>query len=202
MDNGTLVEAFKFLNYSQLAKNSLVSKRFSNLISTHRHSLIILRVETISMKRYSHILYNILCNNLSFSIFNKKFSTEEYNDWVMQNGYSKQVPFEDQVDRTEGTQNDCLGYWLNASAYYSKFITKFMELKNCNEYQIVRSIEHFAANGIEEVLKRDYAQFIVKEERNQVFSAFELVNNDIGKKLKFYIIHQRDPFFALEIKNL
>ncbi|KAI1709855.1 hypothetical protein Ddc_13681 [Ditylenchus destructor] len=39
MDNGTTVEAFKFLNYYQLAKKSLVSKRFRNLIQIHRHSL-------------------------------------------------------------------------------------------------------------------------------------------------------------------
>ncbi|KAI1695792.1 hypothetical protein Ddc_20967 [Ditylenchus destructor] len=45
MDNGTMVETFKFLNYCQLAKESLVSKRFRNLIQAHRHSLARLSVE-------------------------------------------------------------------------------------------------------------------------------------------------------------
>ncbi|KAI1697034.1 hypothetical protein DdX_18743 [Ditylenchus destructor] len=50
MDNGTMVEAFKFLNYYQLAKNSLVSKRYWNLIRTHRHKLALLDVNYIDMK--------------------------------------------------------------------------------------------------------------------------------------------------------
>ncbi|KAI1690596.1 hypothetical protein DdX_22405 [Ditylenchus destructor] len=49
MDNGTMVQAFKYLNYCQLAKNSLVSKRFRNLIRTHRHSLALLYVDAIGM---------------------------------------------------------------------------------------------------------------------------------------------------------
>ncbi|KAI1694323.1 hypothetical protein Ddc_22197 [Ditylenchus destructor] len=51
MDNGTMVNAFKFLNYMQLAKTSLVSKRFSNLIRTHRHTLALLYVYDINMYR-------------------------------------------------------------------------------------------------------------------------------------------------------
>ncbi|KAI1713326.1 trypsin inhibitor like cysteine rich domain-containing protein [Ditylenchus destructor] len=47
MDNGTMVESFKFLNYRQLAKNSLVSNRYWNLIRTHRHSLALLDIKEI-----------------------------------------------------------------------------------------------------------------------------------------------------------
>ncbi|KAI1693839.1 hypothetical protein Ddc_22513 [Ditylenchus destructor] len=49
LDNGTMVEAFKFLNYCQLATSSHVSKRFWNLIRTHRHKLALLDVNEISM---------------------------------------------------------------------------------------------------------------------------------------------------------
>ncbi|KAI1695579.1 hypothetical protein DdX_19517 [Ditylenchus destructor] len=51
MDNGTMLEAFKFLNYYQLATNSLVSKRYWNVIRTHRHRLALLDVGEISMVR-------------------------------------------------------------------------------------------------------------------------------------------------------
>ncbi|KAI1694688.1 hypothetical protein DdX_19983 [Ditylenchus destructor] len=44
MDNGTMVEAFKFLNYYQLATSSLVTKRFRDLIRTHRHKLALLHI--------------------------------------------------------------------------------------------------------------------------------------------------------------
>ncbi|KAI1695228.1 hypothetical protein DdX_19699 [Ditylenchus destructor] len=50
LDNGTMVEAFKYLNYCQLAKNSLVSMRFRNVIQTHRHKLAVLYVDSIRMK--------------------------------------------------------------------------------------------------------------------------------------------------------
>ncbi|KAI1692740.1 hypothetical protein Ddc_23365 [Ditylenchus destructor] len=51
MDNGTMIESFKFLNYCQLATSSLVSKRFWNLIRTHRHKLALLYVNRIYMVR-------------------------------------------------------------------------------------------------------------------------------------------------------
>ncbi|KAI1706330.1 hypothetical protein Ddc_15342 [Ditylenchus destructor] len=47
MDNGTMVESFKYLNYCQLAKISLVSKRFWNLIRTNRHRLALLYVDYV-----------------------------------------------------------------------------------------------------------------------------------------------------------
>ncbi|KAI1695756.1 hypothetical protein Ddc_21004 [Ditylenchus destructor] len=52
LDNGTMVEALKYLNYCQLAKNSLVSKRFRNVIQTHRHKLALLFVHSIDMVSY------------------------------------------------------------------------------------------------------------------------------------------------------
>ncbi|KAI1690828.1 hypothetical protein Ddc_24677 [Ditylenchus destructor] len=90
MDNDTMVEAFKYLNYSQLAKNSLVSKRFSNLIRVHRHSLALLYVNHVSMER--RVKY---CHT-HFKIFDKQLSPEAYNEWVIRNQYSKQIPLEGQ----------------------------------------------------------------------------------------------------------
>ncbi|KAI1704820.1 hypothetical protein DdX_14042 [Ditylenchus destructor] len=107
MDNGTMVEAFKYLNYCQLAKNSLVSKRFRNLIQTHRHSLALLYVDTIVMYSNSSELSVI-------KTFGKKLSPKAYNEWVIRNKYSKQAPIEDQV---ASSQNMPSGYRLSAHAH-------------------------------------------------------------------------------------
>ncbi|KAI1695578.1 hypothetical protein DdX_19516 [Ditylenchus destructor] len=85
MDNGTMVEAFKHLNYCQLAKNSLVSKRFRNVIETHRHKLALLCVDNIDMGR----IYDV--DPAVIKLFNKELSSEEYNEWVVRNNYSKQI---------------------------------------------------------------------------------------------------------------
>ncbi|KAI1696798.1 hypothetical protein DdX_18866 [Ditylenchus destructor] len=79
-----MVEAFKYLNYCQLAKNSLVSKRFRNVIGTHRHKLALLYVN-IRMGRFSGIDPAVI------KLFNKEISSEEYNEWVVSNNYSKQT---------------------------------------------------------------------------------------------------------------
>ncbi|KAI1698104.1 hypothetical protein Ddc_19297 [Ditylenchus destructor] len=111
MDNGTMVEAFKYLNYCQLAKNSLVSMRFRNVIQTHRHKLALLfvsRIDIFSITNISRVI----------RVFDKKLSSEAYNDWVICNQYSKEVPLEDQVACTESTQDIPNGYCLSAYAHY------------------------------------------------------------------------------------
>ncbi|KAI1698905.1 hypothetical protein Ddc_18850 [Ditylenchus destructor] len=107
MDNGTMVEVFKHLNYYQLAKNSLVSKRFWNMIQTHRHKLALLFVDWISMD-------NFFTSPFLIKTFDQKLSLEAYNDWVVRNGYSKQIPPESELAGLQSTQNDPKVYELSA----------------------------------------------------------------------------------------
>ncbi|KAI1692395.1 hypothetical protein Ddc_23632 [Ditylenchus destructor] len=111
MDNGTMVEAFKYLNYCQLAKNSLVSKRFRNLIQTHRHKLALLYVDSL-------LMYSIEIVPAAINVFDKELSPEAYNEWIIRNGYSKQIPIESQVDSEESTERITNGYMLGAYACY------------------------------------------------------------------------------------
>ncbi|KAI1691717.1 hypothetical protein Ddc_24077 [Ditylenchus destructor] len=97
LDNGTMVEAFKYLNYMQLAKKSLVSKRYSNLIRTHRHSLALLYVDYICMSENDAYAACI-------KIFNKVFSPKAYNEWIIRNQYSKQIPLKGQVGKNQSVQ--------------------------------------------------------------------------------------------------
>ncbi|KAI1699731.1 hypothetical protein DdX_17154 [Ditylenchus destructor] len=66
------------------------------------------------------------------------------------------------------------------------FVQKFMELKNSDESQLVEAIEGNFKSQVVELLKRDYAEFIVKEERGHRYNThiFEFVNVNIGKKLR------------------
>ncbi|KAI1709484.1 hypothetical protein DdX_11271 [Ditylenchus destructor] len=109
-NNGTMVETFKYLNYCQLAKNGLVTKRFRNMIQTHRHTLAILYVRNIDM--YSFI------TPAAMKVFDKQLSPEAYNEWIAHNGYSKQVPLKDQVASTQSAQNIPDVYQLDAHAFY------------------------------------------------------------------------------------
>ncbi|KAI1703671.1 hypothetical protein Ddc_16458 [Ditylenchus destructor] len=114
LDNGTIVEAFKYLNYCRLARTSLVSKRFSNLIRTHRHKLALLYVCRIGMND---------CNQdpTDIKIFKKTLSPEEYNNWVIHNGYSKQIPPETQIAGKQITGYGRKVYQLHAVVdYYYK----------------------------------------------------------------------------------
>ncbi|KAI1700971.1 hypothetical protein Ddc_17857 [Ditylenchus destructor] len=111
LDNGTMVETFKYLNYCQLAKNSLVSKRFRDVIQTHRHKLALLYVHSIYMDSF-------VIGPACIKIFDKELSPEAYNDWVIRNNYSKQAPFEDQVANIQSTQDISNGYLLSAFAHY------------------------------------------------------------------------------------
>ncbi|KAI1702108.1 hypothetical protein DdX_15704 [Ditylenchus destructor] len=94
MDNGTMVDVFKFLTYCQLAKKSLVSKRFRDLIQTHRHSLALLYVDAISVisifmgGRFR--LWSQFSEPASIKIFDNELSPEVYNEWIVRNNYSKQ----------------------------------------------------------------------------------------------------------------
>lgn len=46
----------------------------------------------------------------------QEVSSEAYNEWVISNGYSKKIPFEDQTVGQEGTQNERKVYELSAYA--------------------------------------------------------------------------------------
>ncbi|KAI1704078.1 hypothetical protein Ddc_16295 [Ditylenchus destructor] len=114
IDNGTMMEAFKFLNYYQLATNSFVSKRFWNLIRNDRHNLALLNVDKIFMNSYVSILNQ---EHADINLFNEKLSPEEYNEWIVRNGYSKQVPLEGQMAGKESTKNDRVIYLFYANIY-------------------------------------------------------------------------------------
>ncbi|KAI1692934.1 hypothetical protein Ddc_23246 [Ditylenchus destructor] len=221
MDNGTMVEAFKYLNYCQLAKNSLVSKRFRDLIQTHRHSLALLYVDEISM-------YSAQSGPDAINVFGKELSPEAYNEWVIRNSYSKQIPIESQVASEESTQSITNGYGLAAYACYKDLsyrewndrttvfsagvnsttriglysnisfvsppirsftLTKFMNLKNSGESQLVEVIEGNFNHQTIEFLNRIYAKFIAKEDKDdsRIKHIFEFVNVDIEKKLQLTI---------------
>ncbi|KAI1694400.1 hypothetical protein DdX_20134 [Ditylenchus destructor] len=103
MDNAPLVEAFKFLNYTQLAKSSLISKRFRNQIRANRHRLALLHVPWIKMRfpnltpllradRSAHI-------KILDRIEPNMVSAEENNEWAILQQYPRQIPFEAQYDR-------------------------------------------------------------------------------------------------------
>ncbi|KAI1691271.1 hypothetical protein Ddc_24349 [Ditylenchus destructor] len=91
-----------------------------------------------------------------------------------------------------------------------EFVQKFIDLKNCDEYQIVESIESNAVNvdvNVVEVVKHNYAKFIVKRERNNHTTkhTFEFVNKDVGKKLQLAIANIKRPqtsAFSLKIESL
>ncbi|KAI1701574.1 hypothetical protein Ddc_17561 [Ditylenchus destructor] len=114
LDNDTIVEAFKYLNYCRLAKTSLVSKRFCDLIRTYRHKLARIYVDVICMREDNS-------DPTGIKIFDKTLSPEEYNNWVIHNGYSKQIPAETQIAGMQSTQNKRKIYSLWAGVnYYDK----------------------------------------------------------------------------------
>ncbi|KAI1696807.1 hypothetical protein DdX_18857 [Ditylenchus destructor] len=70
----------------------------------------------------------------------------------------------------------------------SSEILKFVDHKECDENEMVESIRCYGSGRVMEVLKRDYAKFIVKEERDEVYGytehVFELVNNDLERNCR------------------
>ncbi|KAI1708645.1 hypothetical protein DdX_11721 [Ditylenchus destructor] len=356
LDNVTMVEAFKYLKYIPIAKISLVSKRFRDLIQTHRHSLS--RHYVVKIRMQSNFNNDPATNK----VFNKKLSADSYNDWVTCNQYSKQIPVQSQDGGEQSARDHGDVYQLRADAlgwratFYAKcelnhenwplfqhfvrlltaphiyisyveltpqpdflnllagavkpsrlqcktlyfslndniqkyitwvkghvsceefqisdfnfetgykfkrellgeydealldffvtgtdctrnvnviaydcanavvdFVQKFMDLKSCDECQMIRSISSDAVHRIAEMMKRHYAKFLVKEEYCKddcdwddinayenlyyyTIIVYEFINNDIGKKLEFTAkIHWRrcniafDSSFKLVIKNL
>ncbi|KAI1695246.1 hypothetical protein Ddc_21366 [Ditylenchus destructor] len=108
LDNDTMVEVFKHLNYMQLAKSSLVSKKFSNLIRTHRHSLASLYVDTVRMDEHG--------KSIGTWIWNKQLSPKKYNQWLIRNYYLQQIPMEGQIAEYHNNQHGCQEY--DMGAYY------------------------------------------------------------------------------------
>ncbi|KAI1696002.1 hypothetical protein DdX_19271 [Ditylenchus destructor] len=346
LDNETMVESFKYLKYMQLAKTSLVSKRFYNLIGTNRHRLALLYVENINM-------IDCILNPTSIKMFGREFFRGEYKKWVIRNRYSKQITLKDPVAVMRSKQYGGQVYEMRADYKYSKcsnarttvlnarvrlknynwplfqhfvrlltapfihinylsltprtdisfmnllagamnpdsnrlrcgtlvllshyhrtniednvqkcigwiknyvlckefrfsyvsdtnfdkemldflmsgahctsaisinrsdnsnviaaFLQKFMDLKECDENEMVESIQCYGTGRVVEVLKRDYAKFSVKEEKGEdqghnstAKVLFELINNRIGKKLQIIasIVVECLVCFALDIKNL
>ncbi|KAI1702044.1 hypothetical protein DdX_15727 [Ditylenchus destructor] len=107
LDDDTMVEVFKHMNYCQLAKKGLVSKRYRDLIRTNRHRLALLYVDTLVLSDYR-------TRPSVTRVFNQKLSPEAYNEWVSLNGYSKQIPIEGQVVGMQNAQDDRRVYLLNA----------------------------------------------------------------------------------------
>ncbi|KAI1698696.1 hypothetical protein Ddc_18956 [Ditylenchus destructor] len=92
------------------------------------------------------------------------------------------------------------------------FIQKFIDLKSCDENQMIESVRGNISSRSVEGIKRTYAKFIVKEERNKdnrsAEQVFEFVNKDMGKKLttkiylRFPLYYNHALPFSLTIKNL
>ncbi|KAI1694924.1 hypothetical protein DdX_19853 [Ditylenchus destructor] len=87
--------------------NSLVSKKFRDLIQNHRHTLTLLRVDSISMN-------NRDTGPAAIKIFDKQLSPEAYNEWVIRNQYSKQFPQASQIAGKQSTRHSRNVYELSA----------------------------------------------------------------------------------------
>ncbi|KAI1703432.1 hypothetical protein Ddc_16540 [Ditylenchus destructor] len=136
MDNDTLVEAFKFLKYMQLSNNSLVSKRFRNLIRTHRHSLALLYVDWITMT-FVKTSDRYQIHRPTVQIFDKVIIPEAYNEWVFRNNYWKQIPYEGQVARKQNTQFSHDVFELSAVA-----VSKEVERGRTSAFFAVTKVNH------------------------------------------------------------
>ncbi|KAI1703436.1 hypothetical protein Ddc_16544 [Ditylenchus destructor] len=137
LDNGTMVQVFKYLKYCGLAKTSLVSKRFCNLIHTHRHTLALLDVKSIKMHKYTDINHNLT----GIEIFDKVLSAGEYNIWIIRNGYSKQIPIETQIAGMQSTQDERKVYWLSAHADYNDSTPR-----KSFSYRFLKNLQNFFAS--------------------------------------------------------
>ncbi|KAI1698170.1 serpentine type 7TM GPCR chemoreceptor str domain-containing protein [Ditylenchus destructor] len=86
------------------------------------------------------------------------------------------------------------------------FVQKFMDLKDSDGSQLVEAIEGNTKSQDIELLKRDYAKFCAKEERNDRSNThiFEFVNDNIGKKLQLTAKTYESlmPDFSIKVNNL
>ncbi|KAI1695529.1 hypothetical protein DdX_19532 [Ditylenchus destructor] len=211
-DNGTMVEAFKYLNYSQLAKSSLVSKGYRDLIQTHRHSLALLDVDHIRMRSF----YDV---PTYMKVFDKELSPEDYNEWVIRNNYSQQIS---PASGKQSSQYVRISYRFSAEAKYSNLgpyvkttvfsaqtklnhenwplfqhfarllADPFIYIRHMELTPLKELVKLLTGAVIQEALKSKYEKFFIKEEKNQHDSTtahvFEFINTDVGKKLQLTVI--------------
>ncbi|KAI1693118.1 hypothetical protein Ddc_23143 [Ditylenchus destructor] len=227
LDNGTMVETFKYLNYCQLATNSLVSKRYCDLIQTHRHMLALLNVDCIRMSDVFNLLAatidrsnrgRLQCEELEF---NYEGNAQKFFNWIKD--HVRCVKFRIAVSNSSAyrdkqlldffaTGSHCTSEIVVIGSHISKaviidFVQIFMDLKNSDESRMVELIRGNVSKPTAEALKTIYNQFIVRKETNRhgcvTEHVYEFVNADIGKKLKLTIttcrpVHQ----VKVEIINL
>ncbi|KAI1690506.1 hypothetical protein DdX_22442 [Ditylenchus destructor] len=63
-----------------------------------------------------------------------------------------------------------------------------MDLKNCDEYQFIESIECSAEDGDVEALTERYAKFVVKVNEDDGCPLFEFINNYVNKEIAAHCI--------------
>ncbi|KAI1699084.1 hypothetical protein DdX_17553 [Ditylenchus destructor] len=79
------------------------------------------------------------------------------------------------------------------------FVQKFMDLKSRDDIQLVESIRGGISDTTVKALKSIYAKFFIKEEKPIVF---EIVNADIGKKMRLTVSGPASRQVTLKIINL
>ncbi|KAI1706859.1 hypothetical protein Ddc_15126 [Ditylenchus destructor] len=201
MDDDTTVEVFKYLTYCGLAKTSLVSKQFCDLIRKHRNSLALLDVQSISMPRdnmqnvISWIKGHVHCYKIDITTCRDITNDDEFLNFIMTGANC--------------TSKIMVGY-CNPCKAIGDLIQKFIDLKSGGEDKVVESIECKNFECVElDALIRAHADFAVESNVNQTIGVsnhvFEFVNNDIGKKLRLTILvtrTYRSTEFTLEVSNL
>ncbi|KAI1697327.1 hypothetical protein Ddc_19783 [Ditylenchus destructor] len=123
---------------------------------------------------------NVLCNDM-FHIYSRRDMThcdEELLDFFLTGALCTQ-------------KITLLSY--DISKVIVDLVQKFMDLKKCDDYQVVEFIkchipEKANCRGTLEELNRKYAKYIVNEYPGVAEHIFELLNVDIGKKLQLRAI--------------
>ncbi|KAI1697129.1 hypothetical protein Ddc_19911 [Ditylenchus destructor] len=108
------------------------------------------------------------------------------------------------------TGSDCASEVVATSHHLLKavvvgLVQKFVDLKSCDESHIVHSIRGTVIKPTAEALKSNYAKFFVKEEKDRygwTAHVFEIVNADIGKKMRLTVSNSASHQVTLEIINL
>ncbi|KAI1695757.1 hypothetical protein DdX_19400 [Ditylenchus destructor] len=138
------------------------------------------------------------CNRLDFDL---KGNSHQYITWAKDHLRCNQFSIYDEANLSQEalldfamTGGQCTSSIIvdynDISKAMIDFVQKFLELENWDDYQGVQSIRSakVVKNQAIQVLKNDYAKFLVKEEHNddddKTDYAFEFVNNAIGKKLQ------------------